>query len=135
MNARRALTTKTLGVTERIQAALSAQRNGLTETSSDGPTTRSALLVRGDRSPRLHGDAEDDDGDDQADDRICDTQTGGDRRGARDDGQAHQPVDTRMVAVRDERGAVQAHACLETDPSGHLVPMNPIAPATANAPR
>jgi hypothetical protein len=59
------------------------------------------------RQPRLPGDAEDDGGDGEADDRVGHGQADGDDDRAGDDGQAHVGVGARVVAVRCQRRAAQ----------------------------
>jgi hypothetical protein len=49
----------------------------------------------------LPRDAQDHQGDDQCNQRVGHVEAGGDDPGAGDDGQADEPVDSRMVAVGD----------------------------------
>src|SRR4051812_8831991 len=70
---------------------------------------------------RLPGDAEDHERDGQADERVAEPEAGRDRPRAGDDGERDEPVGTGMVAVGDQRGAVEAAAAAEADLRRELV--------------
>src|SRR5216117_3004282 len=64
------------------------------------------VVAPGDRLPRLPGDSQDHERDAEADERIADVEAERHDHCARDDRQADEGVDPRVVAVGDQRGAV-----------------------------
>ncbi len=79
------------------------------------------LSVRTHRRPRLHRDADDYEGDSETDDGIRDRQPHGDDGRRRYDSQAHVGIGPRVVAVGDERRAVQTLAGRGADSAGQIV--------------
>ena len=71
--------------------------------------------------PRLPGDPEDQRGDREADERIGDLDAHGDHDGRGDDTERHEAVDTRVMAVGDQRRTVEPGAGAEPDPRRELV--------------
>ncbi len=64
----------------------------------------------GDGVPALPGDAEDDGGDDEANDRIGQVEPERNDRGAGEHSETDEAVDAGVVSVCDERGALQPSA-------------------------
>lgn len=91
--------------------------------SSDYP--RPLVLVLGipgaDGTPALPGNAEDDQRDCQADDRVGDRQTQSNHAGTEKHAEGNEAVDTGVVAVGDQSGAVEAMAGAGADLRGYLV--------------
>ena len=69
-----------------------------------------AGLARVDHAPRVPGDAEDHDGDDEADDRVDDLEAEPDRDRADHDAERHERVRARVLTVGDERRACETTA-------------------------
>ena len=81
--------------------------------------------VGADGVERLPGDPQDHDGHDQADDRVSDLQPERDDRGAEHDRQADQPVSPGVIAVGDQRRALQPLPGTQPDERGSLVTDEP----------
>jgi len=79
------------------------------------------VVVATNRAPRLPGDAHDDAGDREADQRVGDRRAKRDGPGRRDDGEAHVCICPGVVAVGDECRAVQPRARAQSDTRGHVV--------------
>ena len=92
------------------------------------PAVSSVVVVSAHRVPALPGDVQDEGCDEQADDGIGNR--GAERNGAR--AQDHAGADDRVaagvVAVGDQRRAVQAAAAAEPDPGGDCVADDPNEP-------
>ena len=87
------------------------------------------------RLPGVPRDAQDHDRDREADQRIGDLEAERDDGGAGDDGQADVRVGAGVVAVGDQRGAVEPAARARTDPAAIQLPAKPSTPAAASAAR
>src|SRR5438105_15265491 len=99
-------------------------------TASRSSVLRSVLLVSveylaglglGDGVPALPGDAEDDGGDYEPDDRVGQVEAEGNDCGAREDSEADEAVDAGMVSVGDEGGTVQPTSGAQATLGGDLV--------------
>src|SRR6266566_5116413 len=67
-----------------------------------------ARIGLGDGVPAFPGDVEDDEGDDEADDRVGEFQSDRDDGGAGEDAEADEAVDAGVLAVGGEGGALQS---------------------------
>jgi hypothetical protein len=79
------------------------------------------VVVPAHRVPALPGDAQDDQGDAQADERVGDRGADGDNDRRGDDRERHLGVGGGVVAVGDERGAVEPVAGALADLRGREV--------------
>ena len=80
------------------------------------------ILVAANGVPRLPGDAEDDERDQEADDRVRDLRAERDERGRQDDAERDEAVDARVVPVGGHRGACEAAPGRQAHVGGELVP-------------
>src|SRR5579859_8306237 len=74
------------------------------------------------RVPGLPGDAEDHERDHETDYRIGDVEAESDDRSARENAEADKAVDPSVIAVGDERRALEAAPGPQPNLSGNLVP-------------
>jgi len=91
--------------------------------------------VAADGAEGVPGDAQDHQGDGQADERVSDGQADRNNRGGGDHRQRDVGVGAGVRAVGDQRGAVEPLAGAGADDRGDPVPAKPSAPAAASAPR
>ena len=71
--------------------------------------------------PGLPGDAEDDEGDRETDDRVGSLEADSDEYSAYDDSERDEPIDASVLAVSDHRRAREPSASPEPDLSRQLV--------------
>ncbi len=74
-----------------------------------------------DRLPGLPGDAQDDEGDREADQGVAEVEAEADDDRAANDSERDEAVRTSVVAVGNEGGAIEALAGAEADQGGELV--------------
>src|SRR5215211_5107589 len=92
-----------------------------------------ARLSRRDRAPRVPGDLQDHDGDEQTENRVADRRTKRDHDRACDDAERDEPVDAGVVAVGDQRGARQALPRPQRTCAASSLPTKPTSPAAASS--
>jgi hypothetical protein len=83
------------------------------------------VLAGADRLPGIPGDADDDEGDREPDQRVGDVQTDRDDERAQGDAEADEAVGAGVIAVRDERRAVQPAAGAQADVGVDLIADEP----------
>ena len=109
------------------------ERGGRDYVSCASPSVGSTS--RAEPSATSASDAHDHERDREADQRVGDVEPERDDCGARHDGQADVCVGARVVAVGDQRRAVEPPAARVRMPAAIQLPAKPRAPAAARAPR
>jgi hypothetical protein len=94
-----------------------------------------AGICRRDQAPRVPGDLEDHQSDEQADDRVCAWKPDGHERGARDDPERYEPVRSSVVAVSNKSGACESSPGTKPTLSREFVAHEPDHPGRGKHPQ